>query len=306
MFDGGDHLYGVPGTFTVSECASCSLRFQNPRPTAESLDGLYPETYTPHTFQEEVLDPPLDARVMRYLQNDLGYRDLPLEPKWAPAWWQRWKADVDLIPRFVPGGTLLEIGAATGSRLRALRAVGWSDLHGIEMVDAAAAVARRGGLDVRTGSVETFIAAQPEAAFDAVVASFVFEHLYDPFAIVREVARVLKPGGELLFSTITRDSIDARMWGEWWAGYDLPRHMVYFSNRDLRLMTAEHFDWDADARHDAIQDFARESWWRLMDHRNLTDRIVGRLVKTRAGQWTSSVLAWTGLACRISVRCRRR
>jgi ubiquinone/menaquinone biosynthesis C-methylase UbiE len=146
----------------------------------------------------------------------------------------------------------------------------------------------------------------PDASFDTVIASFVLEHLYDPFSVVDEVARVLRPGGEFLFCTITRDSIDARQWGPFWAGYDFPRHMVYFSNDDLRKMIERHFEWQADARHDAIQDFAREAWWRLMDHRNLTDRIVGRLVKVRAGRWMSAWLARAGLSCRISIRCRRR
>jgi SAM-dependent methyltransferase len=129
--------------------------------------------------------------------------------------------------------------------------------------------------------------------------------LYDPFSIVAEIARVLKPGGEFLFATITRDSIDARVWREWWSGYDLPRHMVHFTNRDLHRMTEASFEWLGEARHDAIQDFARSAWWRLMDHRNLTDRIVGRLVKNRIGSGLSRLLAWSGLACRISVRCRR-
>jgi len=306
LFGGRDYLYDVPGSFSAAECTSCALWFQNPRPTPVTIGEAYPAGYSPHVSQEDEIAPPLEPRIAQFLTGELGYPDPPMKPRAAPRWWQRWKATVDLIPRFVEGGSVLEIGAATGGRLRGLHALGWRDLHGIELMEFAAAVARRSGFDIRTGPIESVIGEIPDASFDVVVASFVIEHLYDPFAIVSHVARVLKPGGEFLFCTITRDSLDARVWGRFWAGYDFPRHMVYFSNDDLRRMTAEHFQWEADARHDAIQDYGREAWWRLMDHRNLTDRVVGRLVKTAVGRGLSTMLAWSGAACRISVRCRRR
>jgi SAM-dependent methyltransferase len=44
----------------------------------------------------------------------------------------------------------------------------------------------------------------PDAHFDAVLSDFVFEHLQDPAATLREVRRVLKPGGRYFFRTINR------------------------------------------------------------------------------------------------------
>ena len=41
----------------------------------------------------------------------------------------------------------------------------------------------------------------PDAAFDVVFADNVLEHLPDPLAVFREIARVLKPGGVFLFKT---------------------------------------------------------------------------------------------------------
>lgn len=305
-YSGRDFLHDIEGTFIAAECEECGLWFQNPRPTVESVAGAYPVEYAPHARDSTFMDPPLESRTASYLTTVLGYPRVPMEPTPAPRWWQRWRAGVDLIPQFVRDGQLLEIGSADGARLRALRALGWSRLVGIEMVDSAARVARDSGFDVRTGAAETVIGTIPDASCDAVIASFVLEHLFEPFSLVREVARVLKPGGELLFSTITRDSVDARVWGAHWAGFDFPRHMVYFRNEDLRRMVKEDFDWRGAYHHDAMQDFAREAWWRLMDGRNLTDRVVGRLVKTGVGRSIGRMLAWSGATSRISVRCRRR
>src|ERR1043165_4136213 len=63
------------------------------------------------------------------------------------------------------------------------------------------------GLDVGRTTKEVDVvggaSAPPFAAgrFDAVLCSQVLEHVPDPLATLREIARVLKPGGRVLLST---------------------------------------------------------------------------------------------------------
>ena len=305
VFVGKDHLHKLPGDYKVVECGDCGMWFLNPRPEDEELAGLYPADYSPHVM-------PADYRVSDEmagrLAQDFGYEhlDRPL-PRWRllePLDRARfkWKAGVGLLPDFVDEGAVLDIGAASGSRLLELRALGWTKLHGIELVPAAAERARSLGLDVRCGSVEQTLDSFPDQSLDVIVTNMVLEHLHDPFEIVRQISRKLKPGGQFLFSTITRDSLDAKMFKHYWAGFDLPRHLVYLRDEDIEDMVGDRFDTLGRYHHAAPQDFVRPATWRAHEGRWI-DRAI--LATNQGLHYRASLLiAWTGLSCRVSYRCR--
>jgi SAM-dependent methyltransferase len=69
-----------------------------------------------------------------------------------------------------------------------------------------------------------------DASFDAVVCGWVLEHLPDPRPGLRELARVLRPGGKLLLLT-TEDTFLGRMCGRLW-------HCRTYNRADLRLACA--------------------------------------------------------------------
>ncbi|MEO7843367.1 MAG: class I SAM-dependent methyltransferase [Candidatus Eisenbacteria bacterium] len=93
------------------------------------------------------------------------------------------------------GGRLLELGCAAGALLEAARERGWS-VQGVEYSAAAAAEAERHGIPVVLGGLAD--AALADASFDVAFAGDVLEHVPDPAAVLRELARVLAPGGALV------------------------------------------------------------------------------------------------------------
>jgi len=100
-----------------------------------------------------------------------------------------------------PGsGPLLEIGSGKGRMLDLLRREGY-DAQGVEVNGAMIAESRRlfGDLPIRKvdGSALPFA----DRAFSTVVSFDVFEHIPDSDAHLREVRRVLQPGGTYLLQT---------------------------------------------------------------------------------------------------------
>jgi SAM-dependent methyltransferase len=175
------------------------------------------------------------------------------------------------------------------------------------MVPAAAERARALGFDVRCARVEDALEAIPDGTLDAVVSSMVFEHLYDPFAVLRMAAQKLKPGGQLLFSTVVRDALDARLYGRYWAGFDFPRHMVHFSRRDLLRALAGEFHQVHAVGQAAPVDFVRSASWRIAEGAGtLLDRLFVAMGDGHAAHALSLVLARFGLTTRVSFSARRR
>ncbi len=309
---GKDRLCGIPGEYFAAECRGCGLWFQNPRPPLDRLGDLYPDDYLPHVRPEPVVIRPGAAE---YLRLHKGYAELKPDAGISDGWAslsifspvRKWLAGVALTPDYVPGGKLLEIGCASGARLLYLRRLGWERLYGIELIPAAAAQAREAGFEVVSGQIESNLAAYPDDFFDAVVSSMVFEHLADPFSVVSEAGKKLRPGGEFLFSTIVRDSLDFKLFGDYWGGFDFPRHMVHFSMADVLGMLKEKFEEPEWFYQSAPADFSRPSSWRLAEGKGgLPDRALLALASSRLGGPLAFAAAMAGLTCRVSFRCRRK
>src|SRR6266567_1545596 len=102
---------------------------------------------------------------------------------------------------------IMDIGCGGGLVSEALAKLGYR-VTGLDMSEGAVRAARRHaaatGVDVtyRVGSAYELPAA--DGSLDAVVISDVLEHLHDLPTAVREISRVLRPGGLLLFDTINR------------------------------------------------------------------------------------------------------
>ncbi|TMB55814.1 MAG: methyltransferase domain-containing protein [Deltaproteobacteria bacterium] len=129
----------------------------------------------------------------------------------APPAGTSWAALLEQVPE---RAFVLDVGCATGSFAVALKRKGCR-VTGVEINPAAAEVARTRCDDVHVGDIAQLLARGtfPAEAFDVVLTADVLEHLVDPWALVRELRRVLKPGGFLLASlpNVTHASVVLEM-----------------------------------------------------------------------------------------------
>ncbi len=145
-------------------------------------------------------------------------------------------------------GRVLELGVGTGLSLsmykRGLEIVG-IDLSP-DMLEKAREKVATEGLENVSGLHEMDAAALdfPDASFDTVVAMYVMTVVPDPIAVMREISRVCKPGGEVLLLNHFSEDSGVRGWVErrmapfasrlgWNPVFDLDRVMVC---DDLRVV----------------------------------------------------------------------
>jgi SAM-dependent methyltransferase len=105
-----------------------------------------------------------------------------------------------VIGRTGPGRRVLDLGCGAGKSLTMFRRLDPKvDWHGLDL-DASPEVAMRTRTDGTFHSYDGVNIPFPDASFDLVFSKQVFEHVRHPDAVMREVARVLRPGGAFVGS----------------------------------------------------------------------------------------------------------
>ena len=108
------------------------------------------------------------------------------------------------------GKTVLDVGCGGGILAESMARTG-ADVTGIDLADKSLKVAKLHGLesgvkvDYKLIQVET-LAAEAPASFDVVTCMEMLEHVPDPGSVVNAVAQLVKPGGWVFFSTISRNA----------------------------------------------------------------------------------------------------
>lgn len=235
LWIGRDRLFGMPGEFPVVQCRGCGLIYTNPRPSEAEIARYYPSDYGPHHLAQ---DP--DAALPE--PATWGKRPFVQALKLVPGlrrlvYWLLDSQAEYLPPPPTPGARALELGCADGQFLRRLRDTGWK-VDGVELIEAPAQKAREQyGLPVHTGTLES--AKFADGTFDAAFAWMVIEHLHDPAGTLREVRRVLKPGGLLALSVPNAGSWEFHVFRHFWLALHLPNHMYHFSQASLSELLAK-------------------------------------------------------------------
>ncbi len=212
-----DVRFGVAGEYPIVRYRNCGLEQTAPRPTGGELRALYERHYN---FGGEA---------------DTAYTGLRerLFGSWLYRLWLAIDGDVS-FHRVKGSGRLLDVGCNEGRGLALHRQNGF-DAEGLEPNRVAAADARARGFTVHAEDLRAF---EPDAPYDIVVLSNVLEHSLDPSAMLADVGRILRPGGEVWISCPNSESVLRRIFARAWINWHVPFHIVHFSGEALRRLLA--------------------------------------------------------------------
>jgi 2-polyprenyl-3-methyl-5-hydroxy-6-metoxy-1,4-benzoquinol methylase len=205
-------------SFAIAECSSCSFRFTQDMPDADSIAPYYKsEEYISHTNTATGL--------INRLYHFVRTRTIVQKRK--------------LIEKStgIKTGKLLDIGSGTGAFLSEMKQHGW-ETTGLEPDADARAVAKK------VYNVELADTAQlyqlPADHFDTITLWHVLEHVHDLSKYVEQIKTVLHPNGKLFIAVPNYTAMDAAVYKEYWAAYDVPRHLYHFSPQSMEMLMEKH------------------------------------------------------------------
>lgn len=256
-------LVAVQNGFRIVRCGHCELVFVDTWHEIAPPEDLYGSRY----FRTEGVSP-------------LGYQDYLAHEKLH---WRNARPILRRLEQATEGRRLVDVGCAHGFFLAAARQRGWTG-SGVDISGDAVRYAREKlGLDVVHGDLAS--AGFAAGTFDAVAMVGTIEHMPDPLATLRSAARLLKPGGYLVITTLDIEGV-FRQW-EW----KPPEHIFYFSFRTLsRVLDAAGFEL-----------LSRKSYWAWYGAGDLMARLLRHWRLPGAGLVTRTVerTGFGGLALRI-------
>lgn len=123
---------------------------------------------------------------------------------------------------------LLDFGAGTGDFLQAAKNNFW-EVYGVEPNLQARELAKKKGFDLFS-SIEQIKGEQ----FDVITLWHVLEHVPNLAECIEQLEALLSPGGTLVVAVPNYNSWDAKKYKEFWAAYDVPRHLWHFDRRAMK------------------------------------------------------------------------
>jgi len=132
-------------------------------------------------------------------------------------------------------GSVLDIGCGTGSFLETASKNNWN-VFGVEPNPKAAEIARNKNIKVSES-----IKAYEGQKFDVVTLWHVLEHIPNLKETISQLEALVKPGGKLVIAVPNYNSYDAKKYKQFWAAYDVPRHLWHFSRSSMNILFSNKF-----------------------------------------------------------------
>jgi SAM-dependent methyltransferase len=199
-----DRFHGRKEKYTLLRCPNCLLGWLSNPPQPNEMHVHYTSAY------DDLISSAGDNSSARW-----SFREKALAP-------------------YKGSGALLDLGCSSGAFFHSLGNNGWS-FYGIEMsAESAKKAEEKTGAQIFVGKI--LDAQFPPESFDVITCFDVLEHLYEPTKVMAKVAGWLKPGGIFYVLIPNIDSAEGRVFGSYWHGLELPRHLFHYCPSSLKFL----------------------------------------------------------------------
>ena len=204
--------------FLLMECTVCTLRFTQDIPGEHAIASYYKsEDYISHTNTAKGL--------INRLYHFVRKRTLSAKRK------------LIIKTTGLAKGSVLDLGCGIGSFVNEMKQSGW-EATGIEPDAGARKIAKE--LYVLNIENADHFYQLPAESFDAITLWHVLEHVHDLNVYMRHLKDLLRPKGRLFIAVPNYTSFDATVYKEYWAAYDVPRHLYHFSPSSMKMLMEKH------------------------------------------------------------------
>ncbi|GAA4802251.1 class I SAM-dependent methyltransferase [Litoribaculum gwangyangense] len=149
------------------------------------------------------------------------------------------KRKLNLINKFSnEGKNLLDIGCGTGDFLLTAQQNNWKVL-GIEPNEQAKKIANS-KTNNAVYNVDQ-LSKLDEFSFDVITLWHVLEHLPNLEDQLKVFKKLLKPKGTLIIAVPNYNSFDAKHYKNFWAAYDVPRHLWHFNKKSISKLVSKQY-----------------------------------------------------------------
>jgi SAM-dependent methyltransferase len=230
-FSAREMMFGLRHTFEYIECSDCGCLQISEVP--DNLGDYYPTRYYAYEAPRLQNQGRIKAFVKsRWARFELGHVDglgfIVSRFYRAPDYF-RWLRTAGI--RF--DHSILDVGCGAGHHLIEMRGFGYSDLTGVDPF-VEADITYPTGVRILSSHLDELI-----GQYDFIMLNHSLEHMSEPRAALRQVERLLRPGGSALIRVPVADSYAWRTYGANWLQLDPPRHLFVPTQRSIRLLAAD-------------------------------------------------------------------
>lgn len=200
--------------FEIWQCNSCTFRFTQNVPDASAITDYYKSAqYVSHSDTKTGLV----NRLYHYVRSFTLTTKLQLIRKVTE----------------LTHGSLLDVGAGTGAFAFKMQQAGW-EVTGLEPDEIARANALK-KYKLRLEEL-SYLNNFHNDTFDVITLWHVLEHVHDLHGYLEAFGKIIKPSGRLVIAVPNHPSYDSGFYQQYWAAYDVPRHLYHFSPKSMEIL----------------------------------------------------------------------